>query len=60
MSHIGNEMLTLICMRLDVILDLVKRHRTKPWSLKYFEQIVVDVLGHLSTSDIVFDHLMLL
>ncbi len=33
---------------------------TKPRSSQYVEEIVADILGHLSTRYIVFDHLMLL
>lgn len=39
-----------------MISDLLERHSTKPC----IEQIVADILGHLSTPNTVFGHLMLL
>lgn len=48
MSHAGKETLALICMRLDVVRDLLKTQCVGPCSSQHFEQIVVAVLGQLS------------
>lgn len=57
MSQTGNATFILICTHLGVTCDLSETHCTRPWSLQCSEQIVVDILGHLSTCNTVFDHL---